>query len=94
MLISAIIVDKAQFKLYAIEASKLVAEFGGVYIVKGGESDALEGNWHDTEKTVISKWPSRQAALAFWNSPQYAKIKKLRIGGAKVRVALLEGNDG
>jgi uncharacterized protein (DUF1330 family) len=40
---------------------------------------------------VISKWPSVEAAKEFWNSPEYAEIKKLRIGKARVIVRLLEG---
>ena len=42
---------------------------------------------------VISKWPDRAAAHAFWNSPEYAEAKKLREGLAEVQVLLIDGPD-
>lgn len=91
MVIIAEVTDGEQFMKYAKEAGKLVGEFGGLYVVRGKDSKVLEGIWPDEQKTVISQWPSIEAALAFWNSPQYARIKKLRLGTAKVRVKLFEG---
>jgi uncharacterized protein (DUF1330 family) len=38
---------------------------------------------------VVSEWPSRTSALAFWNSPEYAEVKKLREGLADVEVILV-----
>ena len=93
MLIIAEINDRPQFMKYAKAAANLVEEFGGHYIVRGQDAYQLEGDWPDTEKLVISRWPSMDAALAFWNSPQYAKIKELRARHAKVRVRLFEGCD-
>ena len=40
---------------------------------------------------VISEWPDRAAAQAFWNSPEYAEAKKLRDGIAACQVLLIEG---
>jgi uncharacterized protein (DUF1330 family) len=39
---------------------------------------------------VISEWPDKAAALAFWNSPDYAAARKLREGTAEVQVLLIE----
>jgi uncharacterized protein (DUF1330 family) len=39
---------------------------------------------------VISEWPDKEAAKAFWNSPEYAEAKKLREGVADVQVLLIE----
>ncbi len=94
MVIVAEINDGEAFMEYAKAAGALVSEFGGTYLVRGGHTEVLEGHWPNAEKVVISQWPSMESALAFWNSPQYAKIKKLRLGTAKVRVKLFEGCDG
>jgi uncharacterized protein (DUF1330 family) len=40
---------------------------------------------------VISEWPDKDAALAFWNSAEYAEVKKLRDGIADCQVLLVEG---
>jgi uncharacterized protein (DUF1330 family) len=39
---------------------------------------------------VISEWPDKASALAFWNSPEYAQAKKLREGIADCQVLLIE----
>lgn len=90
MVILAEINDPQGFREYATQAAKLVAEFGGEYIVMG-DSDLLEGTWPDETRTVVSKWPSKAQAEAFWHSPRYAEIKKLRDGKATVRVRLFGG---
>ncbi|MCF6274341.1 MAG: DUF1330 domain-containing protein [Robiginitomaculum sp.] len=93
MVIEAEISDAKQFKDYALAAADLVAEFGDEYIVRATPPMSLEAVWPDAVKLVISKWASQRQALAFWNSSEYAKIKKLRLGTAKVRVTLFEGVD-
>ena len=92
MIIIAELDDPAGFRDYAIAAAQLIEKFGGEYVVRGAqEAVTLEGEWPEEKKIVISRWPSVGAAKEFWNSPEYAEIKKLRIGKARVTVRLLEG---
>lgn len=91
MVILAEISDPEKFKDYAVRAAELVTEFGGEYIVRAGTSQCLEGDWPDETRLVISKWPTLDHARAFWDSPGYNKIKKLRQGNSTVRVRLIEG---
>lgn len=92
MIVTATIVNPEPFMAYAQKAAELVAQYGGEYMVRGAtESICLEGDWPDEKKTVISRWPSMEAALAFWNSDAYAAAKKLRDGHAVVAVRLIEG---
>ncbi len=92
MIIRAELDDPAGFRDYAIAAAELIGKFGGEYVVRGAQNVViLEGDWPEEEKVVISKWPSMEAAQEFWNSPEYAEVKKLRLGKARVKVRLLEG---
>ena len=93
MVIEAEIDDRDRFMLYAQEAARLVAQFGGQYVVRGAEPQLLEGRPIGEARLVISRWPDKERALAFWNSVQYAKLKQIRAGTARVRVILLEGVD-
>ena len=52
----------------------------------------LEGDFGDGASMVISEWPDRAAALAFWNSPEYAEAKTLRKGVAECQVLLIEAD--
>ena len=91
MIITARIADRAAFiSGYGPAAAKLVAQFGGCYVLRGPGATLLEGDFGDGASVVISEWPDREAALAFWNSPEYAAVKQLRAGIAEVQVLLIE----
>ncbi|MBK9953740.1 MAG: DUF1330 domain-containing protein [Rhodocyclaceae bacterium] len=90
LLIQARLTDPVRFRDYAQRAAALVARFGGRYRVLGGQPLQLEGAESDLS-TVISEWPDRATALRFWNSPEYAEIKTLRIGTGTFDVKLLDG---
>lgn len=91
MIVTAKISDRDAFiGGYGKAASDLVARFGGRYILRGPGAELLEGEFGDGASIVISEWPDKSAALAFWNSPEYADAKALRQGIAEVQVVLIE----
>lgn len=90
LIIEAHITDPQRFAAYARATPALVARFGGRYVVMGGAQQSLEGE-HAPARTVISQWPDRAAALAFWQSPEYAALKPLRDGTGSFRVLLADG---
>lgn len=47
-----------------------VADYGGVYKARGGDTIVLEGDW-EPERMVIIEFPSMDQALAWYNSPEY-----------------------
>ena len=90
LVITAQLHDREAFLAgYAREAASLVESFGGEYIVRAPGVEVLEGE-HPGGSLVISKWPDKAAALAFWNSPDYARVKVLREGVADCQVLLIE----
>ncbi len=89
LIIEARISDPKKFLDYAGAASALVARMGGRYVVMGGAQEWLEGPT-DAARTVVSEWPDRASALAFWHSTEYAKIKPLRAGTGDFRVRLVD----
>ncbi len=92
MIVHATLTDREKFiSGYAPAAAKLVAQFGGRYILRATGATVLEGDLDEGSSVVISEWPDRAAALRFWNSPEYADVKKLREGCAECRVAVIDG---
>lgn len=91
MIITAKVSDRAAFMAgYAPTAAKLVAQFGGKYVLRAPGAQLLEGDFGDAASVVISEWPDKDAALAFWYSPEYADAKTLREGIAEVQLLLVE----
>lgn len=92
MIVTAAIHDRETFiNGYGAAAADLIGKFGGEYLIRGPGAELLEGDFGDGAGVVVSKWPDRAAAKAFWNSPEYAEVKKLREGLADVQVLLIDG---
>ena len=91
MIVTAKISDRDKFiQGYGATAGKLVEQFGGRYVLRGPGADLLEGDFGDGASMVISEWPDKAAAKAFWDSPEYAEAKKLREGISECQVLLIE----
>lgn len=90
LVITAQLHDREAFiRDYGPEAARLTEQFGGDYLIRAPGIEVLEGE-HPGGSLVISKWPDKRSALAFWNSEAYAKAKKLRAGIADCQVLLIE----
>jgi uncharacterized protein (DUF1330 family) len=91
MIVTASIKDRPAFIAgYGKAAAELVQKFGGRYLLRAPAAIKLEGDFGDGASMVISEWPDMAAAQAFWNSPDYAEVRKLRDGLADCQVLLIE----
>ena len=91
MIVTSDISDRERFiNGYGKAAGALVQEMGGRYLLMGPGAELLEGDFGDGASMVISEWPDKAAAKAFWDSEAYAEIKKLREGIADCQVLLIE----
>ena len=91
MIVVAKIADRAAFVAgYGAAAGALVERFGGRYVLRAPGAELLEGAFGDGASMVISEWPDKAAAHAFWTSPEYAAVKQLRAGVADCQVLLIE----
>ena len=70
----------AFFDGYVEELPAVYARYGGAYLALGRDYRVLEGE-AAFESFVISRWPSMEAAQAFWNSDEYAPLRRARIDG-------------
>ena len=69
---------------------KIVAKYQGKYLVRGGDSEILEGDYFK-HRIVLLEFPSRQQANNFYNSEDYAPLKMLRIEAGNNSSVLIEG---
>ena len=83
--------DQELYEKYKKMTPETIREFEGEFVVRGGEFQVLEGQWQP-ERLVILSFPSKEKALAWWNSESYTRAKLLRQRAAKTKMLLLEGH--
>jgi uncharacterized protein (DUF1330 family) len=67
-----------------------IAAYGGKFIVRGGKTETLEGDWQPGRMVVI-EFPTVERAKQWWASDEYAPAKALRQANAETKMILLEG---
>jgi uncharacterized protein (DUF1330 family) len=67
-----------------------VENHGGRFLIRGGESEVLEGEWV-TRRIVVMEFPDADAARAWWTSEEYEAIKPIRRGASDTNIILVEG---
>jgi uncharacterized protein (DUF1330 family) len=84
------ITDPAGYRAYTEVVPATVAKYGGRFLVRGSLAHVLEGEWPERRRVVL-EFPSKEAALQWWNSPEYEKPMAMRRASSKGRLVLLEG---
>ena len=90
MIIQAKVTAPEKFRAYTAVVPAIVAAQGGRYRILGGATTVLEGSCPEV-KTVVSEWPDRAAAMAFWESADYRIAAQLRADAGEFTVVLIDG---
>jgi uncharacterized protein (DUF1330 family) len=65
--------------------------FNGRFIVRGGKTITLEGDWRP-ERIVVLEFPDQLKALEWYKSDLYCKAKDIRLRTASTKMILVEGS--
>jgi uncharacterized protein (DUF1330 family) len=84
------IVDPIGYEEYKNQASTTVYKYGGKYLVRGGKTEVLEGDW-DPKRIVILEFPTTERAKEWLNCEEYREPRKLRHKTAKTKMIVVEG---
>jgi uncharacterized protein (DUF1330 family) len=90
LIVQATVTDEPQYQKYREAFVPFVARFGGKLAARGAKVEVFEGE-HDTRSVVMFEFPTMAAIHAFWDSPDYVPIKKLREGVATANVWAFPG---
>lgn len=83
------VIDPAAYAEYQNQVPATLEPHGGRFIVRGGDSRALEGEWHP--RVVVIEFPDRAAAEAWYASPEYQRILPIRLRNAESRLVVVDG---
>lgn len=67
-----------------------IAAYNGKFIVRGGTTETLEGDWQPG-RIVVLEFPSVERARQWWESEEYAPAKAIRQANASTKMILAEG---
>ena len=84
------VLDAEKLQRYLDAVSPTIEHYGGRYHVVSGPAELLEGEWRPAA-LVIFEFGSREQALAWWSSEEYAALKALRREAAVYNMVLVEG---
>jgi uncharacterized protein (DUF1330 family) len=84
------IVDPVGYEEYKKQAAATVHKYGGKYIVRGGTTEVLEGDWKP-KRIVALQFDSMQRAKEWLQCEEYREPRKVRHRTAKTNMLLVEG---
>jgi len=73
------ITDPDRYKEYAARAPEAVKAAGGEYLVRGGRSESLEGDWQP-HRVAVLRFPGYEQAKAWYDSEKYTQARSHRAG--------------
>jgi len=90
LLVRVNITDTEQYQEYMKLTPAVIAEFGGKFIVRGGDRLTLEGP-DETHRVVLIEFPNYEAVQKFYNSKEYQSAARLRANAADAQFIALDG---
>lgn len=83
------VLEPVLYEDYKRLASAAISAHGGRYVVRGGKSEVLDGEW-SPRRLVILEFDSFEKAKAWRASPEYAEAKKVREQCARANMVVVE----
>ncbi len=84
------VTDPILFEQYRAQVPATIAAYGGKYIVRGGKTEVLEGQWQP-KRMIVLEFPNTGRLREWYQSKEYAPLMELRKRAAKTNAILLEG---
>ena len=86
------VADAENYKAYIAANAAPFKAHGAKFLVRAGRFENPEGA--SRTRNVVLEFPSYQAALDCWNSPDYQDAIKLRVAVSTIDLVIIEGYDG
>ena len=80
-----------EYKKYMEKVRPMIESYGGEYLIRGGEIDALETNLWEPTRMVLVKFPNKEIAMEWYNSDEYKPYKSIRLDNATSNILMVEG---
>ena len=85
------VTDADAYGKYAELAGPAIAKHGGAFLARGGRFVQLEGK--ERPRNVVAKFPSVDAAVACYESPEYQEALSHARGASERELLIVETTD-
>jgi len=85
--------NPAEYEDYKKLTPGSLKNYQGKFIVRGGKTETLEGDW-SPQRFVMIQFPTLELAKAWWASEEYAQAKALRQRTASSKMIVVVGFEG
>jgi len=82
--------DQDLYKSYTQLTPASIASYQGKFVVRGGETMVLEGNWQP-KRLALLEFPSMEIANSWWHSEEYTKAREIRQRAATTKMIIVDG---
>ena len=83
--------DPDGYERYKALARPIAEQFGGEYLVRGGEMQVDDADLWSPTRMVVLRFPDTATARAFLDSDEYAPAKAMRHEFARSTLVVVEG---
>jgi len=84
------VTDAAGYEQYRQRVTATIEAHGGRYVVRGGATEVLEGDW-TPKRLVILEFPGMAQLKGWYQSPEYRPLIELRQRTANSTLVAVEG---
>ena len=84
--------DPEKYKAYVAANAEPLRKHGARFLVRGGSFEAVEGG--SRARNAVVEFPSYQAAIDCWKSPEYQRAIARRRDAATADLIVIEGYEG
>ncbi|WP_121354978.1 DUF1330 domain-containing protein [Flavisolibacter nicotianae] len=82
--------NPGEYEAYKKLTGPSLVKYSGKFIVRGGQTETLEGAW-EPGRIVVLEFPTKELAREWWSSPEYTPAKEIRQRNAATKMILVEG---
>lgn len=86
------VADPERYKAYIAANAVPFKKFGARFLVRAGRFENPEGS--SRPRNIVIEFPSHQAALDCYGSPEYRAALELRLPVSTIDLVIIEGYDG
>ncbi len=82
--------DPETMKTYRAGVAATIEQYGGLFVVRGGDPETIEGDW-PAKRIFMIEFADRAALMAWYDSSEYADLKAMRIASSSANIIAVDG---